>query len=101
MVWCPDGECVDSCKEGFFVDKESQECEPCHRTCRACGGPQHNDCDTCVDGYTLKKGECLEGRQICPEKHFRNSMTIVNFLIYSTALENIVFIYCLFLEILS
>uniref|UniRef100_A0A8C4EH67 Proprotein convertase subtilisin/kexin type 5b n=1 Tax=Dicentrarchus labrax TaxID=13489 RepID=A0A8C4EH67_DICLA len=79
--WCEegfynfDGECVDHCREGFFVDKESQGCEPCHRACRTCGGPQFDDCDSCEDGFTLKDGECLEATQLalCPEKQFRNS----------------------------
>lgn len=71
---------MDHCKEGFFVDKESQDCEPCHRACRTCGGPRFEDCDSCEDGFTLKNGECLEGRQLdlCSEKHFRNSTAHVN-----------------------
>ncbi|XP_030000063.1 proprotein convertase subtilisin/kexin type 5-like [Sphaeramia orbicularis] len=69
-----DGVCVDHCKQGFFVDEESQDCEPCHRACKTCGGPRFDDCDSCEEGFTLKKGECLEARQLelCPEKHFRN-----------------------------
>lgn len=71
---------MDHCKEGFFVDKESQDCEPCHRACRTCGGPRFEDCDSCEDGFTLKNGECLEGRQLelCSEKHFRNGTAHVN-----------------------
>ncbi|KAM6931379.1 uncharacterized protein FYW49_003253 [Xenentodon cancila] len=78
--WCEegflvfDGECVSHCEEGFFVDEESQECEPCHHNCRSCGGPRYDDCDSCEDGVTLRNGECLEGRQLeaCPEGNFRN-----------------------------
>uniref|UniRef100_A0A8D3C3B0 Proprotein convertase subtilisin/kexin type 5b n=1 Tax=Scophthalmus maximus TaxID=52904 RepID=A0A8D3C3B0_SCOMX len=78
--WCEegfyvsDGECVEHCKEGSFVDEESRECEPCHRACRTCGGPQYDDCDSCEDGFKLENGECLQGRKTatCPEKHFRN-----------------------------
>lgn len=84
---CLDGECVDHCGEGFFVDEETRDCEPCHRACRTCGGPQYDDCDSCEDGVTLKDGECLEGRQLslCPEKHFRNSTANVTFtLVLST-----------------
>uniref|UniRef100_A0A3B3UPK2 R-spondin Fu-CRD domain-containing protein n=1 Tax=Poecilia latipinna TaxID=48699 RepID=A0A3B3UPK2_9TELE len=51
-----DGECVDHCQEGFFVHKESQECEPCHKDCRSCGGPRSDDCDSCEDDFTLKDG---------------------------------------------
>lgn len=70
-----DDKCVDHCKEGFYVDEESRECEPCHRACRTCGGPQYDDCDSCEEELTLKNGECLESRQLasCPEKQFRNS----------------------------
>ncbi|KAK9523367.1 hypothetical protein VZT92_019778 [Zoarces viviparus] len=79
--WCEEGfyvfedKCVDHCQEGFFVDEESRECETCHRTCRTCGGPQYDDCDSCEDGVILKNGECLKDRQLalCPETHFRNS----------------------------
>ncbi|XP_068615246.1 proprotein convertase subtilisin/kexin type 5-like, partial [Brachionichthys hirsutus] len=79
--WCDEGfyvfggDCVDDCREGFFVDVESNECDACHRSCRACGGPGFDDCDSCEDGFNLKDGECLEGRRLvlCPEKHFTNS----------------------------
>uniref|UniRef100_A0A3B5KST8 Proprotein convertase subtilisin/kexin type 5 n=1 Tax=Xiphophorus couchianus TaxID=32473 RepID=A0A3B5KST8_9TELE len=79
--WCEDGfyvsegECVDHCQEGYFMDKESQECEPCHRECRSCGGPGSDSCDSCEDGFTLKNGECLDGKQLatCPEGQFKNS----------------------------
>ncbi|KAG7490700.1 proprotein convertase subtilisin/kexin type 5 isoform X1 [Solea senegalensis] len=77
--WCEDefytfgGECVDHCKEGFFVDEESRECESCHRSCRTCGGPQYDDCDSCEKGFTLDNGECVEGKTLpCSEGHFRN-----------------------------
>lgn len=67
------------CEEGFFADEETKDCEPCHRTCRTCGGPRYDDCDSCEDGALLKNGECSEGRQLalCPEQHFRNSMAKV------------------------
>uniref|UniRef100_A0A8D3DY87 Proprotein convertase subtilisin/kexin type 5b n=1 Tax=Scophthalmus maximus TaxID=52904 RepID=A0A8D3DY87_SCOMX len=85
--WCEegfyvsDGECVEHCKEGSFVDEESRECEPCHRACRTCGGPQYDDCDSCEDGFKLENGECLQGRKTatCPEKHFRNRRANVDF----------------------
>lgn len=82
MYLCVDGECVDHCGEGFFVDEETGECEPCHRRCRTCGGPRYDDCDSCEDGSLLKNGGCLEGRQLalCPEKHFRNSTAKVTFI---------------------
>uniref|UniRef100_H3D124 Proprotein convertase subtilisin/kexin type 5b n=1 Tax=Tetraodon nigroviridis TaxID=99883 RepID=H3D124_TETNG len=78
--WCEDGlyvldgVCVADCGEGFFVDQESRDCEPCHAACRACGGPRYDDCDSCREGSKLKDGECLEARQfiVCPEKNFAN-----------------------------
>uniref|UniRef100_A0A674NA07 Proprotein convertase subtilisin/kexin type 5b n=1 Tax=Takifugu rubripes TaxID=31033 RepID=A0A674NA07_TAKRU len=78
--WCEDGfyaldgDCVEDCGEGFFADQESRDCEPCHASCRACGGPRYEDCDSCRDGLKLKDGECLERRQLtlCPEKQFPN-----------------------------
>ncbi|CAL8344486.1 unnamed protein product [Lota lota] len=78
--WCEegfyisDGVCVDHCKNGFFMDAGGQECEPCHASCRACGGPQYNDCDLCEDGFTLTDGTCLEQQTwwLCPEKQFKN-----------------------------
>lgn len=74
-----DGECVKHCEEGYFVDEEAQECEPCHRSCHTCGGPQYDDCDTCKDGFVLNNGECQEDERLaaCPENHFKNSMTFV------------------------
>lgn len=71
----PDGDCVEDCGEGFFADRESRDCEPCHAACRTCGGPQYDDCDSCRDGLKLKDGECLEQAQLtlCPEKHFPTS----------------------------
>ena len=88
MFLCPDDKCVAHCKEGFFVDEESRECEPCHRACRTCGGPQYNDCDSCEDGFTLENGDCLEPTRLaaCPEKHFRNSTRNVHF----TPVRNVV-----------
>lgn len=76
-----DGECVDHCKPGFFVDKEGQDCEPCHRACRTCGGPRYDDCDTCEEGVVLKNGKCLESRQleVCPDAFFRNGTDSVTF----------------------
>lgn len=65
------------CKEGFFVDEENQECEPCHRDCRTCGGPGFDDCDSCEDGFSVKDGGCLETRTLmtCPEDHFHNGLS--------------------------
>uniref|UniRef100_A0A668AGM4 Proprotein convertase subtilisin/kexin type 5b n=1 Tax=Myripristis murdjan TaxID=586833 RepID=A0A668AGM4_9TELE len=57
--------CVDHCKEGFFVDEESQDCEPCHRACRTCGGPKFDDCDSCEDGFTLQDGEGFPQGGVC------------------------------------
>lgn len=76
---CSDGRCVDDCGEGFFMDQESRDCEPCHAACLTCGGPQYDDCDSCREGLKLKDGQCLDKRQLilCPENHFANSRSNV------------------------
>ncbi|XP_077377227.1 proprotein convertase subtilisin/kexin type 5b isoform X4 [Festucalex cinctus] len=78
--WCQrgfylfDNGCVEACQAGFFVDAESQECEACHRSCKTCGGPRFDDCDSCQDGLMLKGGECVKGTRMgaCSGGHFRN-----------------------------
>lgn len=72
---CLDGECVDRCEEGSFVNEKSRQCEPCHRSCRSCRGPRYNDCDSCEDGFMLRNGECSERSQRASslEKHFKKS----------------------------
>ncbi|KAJ3604400.1 hypothetical protein NHX12_029141 [Muraenolepis orangiensis] len=82
--WCEegfyisDGVCVDQCKKGSFLDTEGQECEPCHASCRTCGGPQYDDCDLCEEGFTLSDGTCLRQQKmaLCPEKQFNNDMGV-------------------------
>ncbi|KAI2661407.1 Proprotein convertase subtilisin/kexin type 5 [Labeo rohita] len=70
-----DGTCVETCKEGFYGDMK-QECEPCHHTCRSCGGPDHNDCDSCEDDMFLDKGQCISISKIsCPDGKFLNSQS--------------------------
>ncbi|KTF87486.1 hypothetical protein cypCar_00041347 [Cyprinus carpio] len=67
-----DGTCVETCKEGFYADMK-QECEPCHRTCRSCGGPDDNDCDSCEDDMFQDKGQCINKSKIkCPDGKFLN-----------------------------
>lgn len=76
----PGGACVEDCGEGFFADRETRDCEPCHAACRTCGGPRYDDCDSCRDGLKLKDGECLERTQftVCHEKSFATSMSTVH-----------------------
>lgn len=73
----PGGACVDDCGEGFFVDRETRDCEPCHTACRTCGGPRYEDCDSCRDGLKLRDGERVERRQlsVCHEKSFLTGMS--------------------------
>ncbi|XP_016121179.1 proprotein convertase subtilisin/kexin type 5-like [Sinocyclocheilus grahami] len=50
-----------------------QECEPCHRTCRSCGGPDDNDGDSCEDDMLLDRGQCISISKIkCPDGKFLN-----------------------------
>uniref|UniRef100_A0A3P8RMF6 Uncharacterized protein n=1 Tax=Amphiprion percula TaxID=161767 RepID=A0A3P8RMF6_AMPPE len=50
-----------------------QECEPCHRSCRACGGPRYDDCDSCEDEcahyHFFHNGTCVDD---CPDGYFAN-----------------------------
>ncbi len=67
-----DGTCAKTCKEGFYADMK-QECEPCHHTCRSCGGPDYNDCDSCEDDMFLDGGQCISMSKIkCPDGKFLN-----------------------------
>ncbi|TRY60185.1 hypothetical protein DNTS_003795 [Danionella cerebrum] len=67
-----DGKCAKTCKEGFYGDVK-QECEPCHRTCRTCGGPKDDDCDACEDDMFLQKGQCVSRKLMkCPDGNFPN-----------------------------
>lgn len=50
-----------------------QECEPCHHTCRSCGGPSNDDCDTCEDDISLVNGQCITKSKIkCLDGKFLN-----------------------------
>uniref|UniRef100_A0A673LQY8 Proprotein convertase subtilisin/kexin type 5-like n=1 Tax=Sinocyclocheilus rhinocerous TaxID=307959 RepID=A0A673LQY8_9TELE len=75
-----DGTCVKTCKEGFYGDMK-QECEPCHHTCRSCGGPDNNDCDSCEDDMFLDKGQCIrKSKMKCPDGKFLNVPSVYLFL---------------------
>ncbi|KAG7223418.1 hypothetical protein INR49_015521 [Caranx melampygus] len=72
-----DGECVDSCKEGFFVDKENQECkgecEMCHPYCKTCSGAGKQHCLSCGSGRFLTAlGTCVSH---CPSGTFANKVS--------------------------
>ncbi|XP_030622390.1 proprotein convertase subtilisin/kexin type 5b [Chanos chanos] len=68
-----DEKCVKTCPEGFYGDSH-QECEPCHRDCRTCGGPDYNDCDSCEQGMRLVNGQCVDVKitVTCSSDHFVN-----------------------------
>uniref|UniRef100_A0A8C1MNG8 Proprotein convertase subtilisin/kexin type 5b n=1 Tax=Cyprinus carpio TaxID=7962 RepID=A0A8C1MNG8_CYPCA len=63
-----DGTCVETCKEGFYADMK-QECEPCHRTCRSCGGPGEDQCDSCQKGDMHVHQRCVS---VCPRETHGN-----------------------------
>jgi proprotein convertase subtilisin/kexin type 5 len=39
------GKCV--CKPGFYEDRYTKECMPCHKRCLTCDGPEEDQCLTC------------------------------------------------------
>ncbi|XP_064121126.1 extracellular matrix organizing protein FRAS1-like isoform X1 [Macrobrachium nipponense] len=58
-----DQECVQECKEGYFMHQDGIVCLPCDPRCLSCSGPEHTDCLSCNKGATLHKrgakSECL------------------------------------------
>lgn len=61
-VWgSAEGECIESCAEGFYAD-ESDHCQACHETCLYCSGGGENNCDECKEGlyYSVDSGLCVE-----------------------------------------
>ncbi|XP_015746065.1 proprotein convertase subtilisin/kexin type 5 isoform X2 [Python bivittatus] len=63
--WCEEGffllggKCVRDCGAGFYKDEITEECEPCHRTCKTCRGVNYNDCTSCQGILQLLHGKCV------------------------------------------
>lgn len=48
--------CIE-CLPGFYFSFLTKNCQPCHKTCALCSGPQKNDCRAC--NFNLQKVEFL------------------------------------------
>lgn len=65
-----DGTCVSECRDGFFADVVSRECEPCHRSCVTCVGYSYKHCTACKATFQLSHGECLKPGNFLPSGKF-------------------------------
>ena len=43
--------CVASCSPGFYLDKTSSACLPCHESCSECTSATDSNCTDCKIGY--------------------------------------------------
>ena len=88
------------CPEGFYVNLQRTDCNPCPQNCAICSGGYYlGDCTKCKDGFkldvetgdcvpeqTADKTECSEpfvlinGKcELCPNKqHYENKACVVN-----------------------
>ncbi|CDW82377.1 neurohypophysial n-terminal domain containing protein [Stylonychia lemnae] len=56
------GDCVNNlCESNQFVNQRSQ-CQNCSDNCTSCTRNQNN-CTSCIDGYVLQSGVCVEANQ--------------------------------------
>ena len=46
--------------EGYYFNKEKEEAQKCHLTCKECNGGLYNNCTECRSNYKLIKGVCLK-----------------------------------------
>ncbi|XP_051950680.1 proprotein convertase subtilisin/kexin type 5-like [Xyrauchen texanus] len=59
-----------SCPDGYYVNKDKQECVQCHVNCASCSGHHSNDCLTCKPGLLLLGHSCFPS---CPASFFVNA----------------------------
>lgn len=55
-----------SCHEGFYLEKETNKCQPCSEHCSKCEGPNEDQCTDCFEGYVEKDGYCRD----CPSETY-------------------------------
>ncbi|CAI2365637.1 unnamed protein product [Moneuplotes crassus] len=50
-----------TCPEQYYYDKTSQDCQPCHKNCKECSGPNSEECLSCPFSRFLNQptGTCL------------------------------------------
>ncbi|XP_035165789.1 proprotein convertase subtilisin/kexin type 5-like [Oxyura jamaicensis] len=51
-------QCVSSCPEYYYENKDNNICERCHPFCRTCTGKEAFSCTSCVWSYSLLGGMC-------------------------------------------
>ncbi|XP_031458302.1 proprotein convertase subtilisin/kexin type 5 [Phasianus colchicus] len=51
-------QCVSSCPEYYYENKEENVCERCHPFCRTCKGKEGFSCTSCVWSYSFLNGMC-------------------------------------------
>ncbi|KAB0368883.1 hypothetical protein FD755_019917 [Muntiacus reevesi] len=52
-----DGQCLDECPERTYLEKETQVCKDCHKSCRTCSSS--GACTTCQEGLRVNNhGRC-------------------------------------------
>ena len=54
--------CFDNCPDGFFNERLTYTCEPCHLVCSHCFGGKIDECTGCTDysGYILAGTTCQD-----------------------------------------
>ena len=82
---CSDNSCL-KCRTGYFYNSTSNECEIledenkilCYdENCESCFSEEKGACEYCKDGYTERKGECIELpildiNNTCPDRYYRS-----------------------------
>ncbi|KIY68785.1 hypothetical protein CYLTODRAFT_489508 [Cylindrobasidium torrendii FP15055 ss-10] len=63
------GDCVDSCPSGSFVDTDNVTCTTCDSSCSTCSGSK-DFCLTCPSGQLASNGKCVSS---CDDGTFANS----------------------------
>jgi len=53
-----DGQCVQKCSEGRYVDEEDMVCRRCAKKCKKCK-ENNSKCLSCDKNYVLMNGDCI------------------------------------------
>ncbi|KAM8982876.1 proprotein convertase subtilisin/kexin type 5-like [Ara ararauna] len=51
-------ECISSCPEYYYENKDNNVCERCHPSCKTCEGKGAFSCTSCVWSHSLSGGMC-------------------------------------------
>lgn len=70
--------CVRTCSAGLVLDREKEQCIPCHPSCATCFGPTRRDCLSCRDRRASLEGSvckdsCGNGKYRDPETSYCES----------------------------